>query len=779
MSAVEVEVYDKVYRLEERDGKYVLHIGNKRVEAETVEELAQKALPLILHECGDKCSGLEEQVRSELLTSLQDAAERLPSALYQALVRKWKAAYRHVDVIRVDSDKVWLYAHDNEVMIVKEYAIRKGGVGAGKLVYCGPVIVQTPRGYFLFVRNKLAAIVEDVASMAEVLANVAKNARPCYDVDIDDEVAVKVPMQKTAAVYVALRTRFTSTLTGTVDWYNGRDLMGLLRTTLGEYAARAFKLREDVLRKYYGENYYSALATESLYVAAALVHVMKRASKTAVNSWIYVYGPAGLGKSILMRNLTEMWCSTEECEYNYMPYVAGAMNENRLRNALDIEGPPFAADEQNRESVVKLLNMLGSATSDLIGVHASKYGKGFGAVFKVRRAVFIVTNVPASDVLTKVDASLRDAVKRRLVVITWSHRRLDKEAARALIEELRENTVGVLDFVSSVYRRCEDELASASDTLELAKAFWRCASKVYRVDFGERIKALEWVESIQGEEKAQREFDEVHELWTAVKSYYKTADDKEALLKLLDDVTAVAYTHDEGERWDGLFRVICGRSVNVSADNPSIAEVFLDIYQCLYNIQFNSMEEVERYMRRADVELVKKITELRLAGKYPWIVAPSWLVAHKKREVAGVSGISDRRRNIRRYDLFPHLFKLIFVESKEDEESKEERREGLTNEQETLSNTGNTSNTGGSSYISFSLPAEASEGVESVTPSESAREFGVTGVTGVTQDSPGQSSTIIKNDEEYSKCVKETYRRHRDGGLDHAAALMEAIRQCL
>jgi len=779
MSAVEVEVYDRVYKLEERGDVLVLHIGNKHVKGATVEELAQKALPIILEECGDKCKGLEEEIKRELLTSLQDAVERLPSSIYQALITKWRKAYKHVGVIRVDNDKVWLYAHDGEGMIVKEYAIKKGGLSAGKLVYCGPVIVQTPAGYFIFVKNRLVAIVEDVATIADVLANAAKGAKPCYDVDIDEEVAVKVPIQKSSAAYIALRTTFTSTLTGTVDWRNGKDLMGLLRTTVGEFAARAFKLREDVLRKYYGENYYAALAVESLYVAAALVHVMKRASKTAVNSWIYVYGPAGLGKSILMRNLTEMWCSTEECEYGYMPYVAGSMNENRLRNALDIEGPPFVADEQSRESVIKLLNMLGSATSDLIGVHAARYGKGFGAIFKVRRAVFIVTNVPASDVLAKVDGSIRDAVKRRLVVIPWSHRKLDKETARALIEELRENTVGVLDFVSSVFRRCEEELAKASDTLELAKIFWQCASKLYKMDYSERIKALEWVESVQQEEKVQREFDEVSELWSVVKMYYKTADDKEALLKLLDDVTAVTYTHDDGERWNNLFRAICGRSVEVSVDDPSIARVFLDIYECLYNIQFNSLEEVERYMRKTDVELVKKIAELRLAGRYPWLVAPSWLIPHKKREVAGVVGVHDRHRNVRRYDLFPQLFKLIFTESKEDEESKVDRREDFTNEQANVGTTGTTGTTGGSSYNSFNEPASLSEGVESVSPNEIVRESGGTGGTGDTQNSSGQTSTIIKNEEEYSKCVKETYKRYIEKGMDHASALYHTIRECL
>jgi len=779
--SVELELYGTKATLEKRGGRYVLRLGDAEYEANTVEELAVMAKDKVVELCGAKCKGAEDVVEAFLRSELKLAAEDLRDVWRASLVDRWGGKYEEVDVVRVEADKVWVYAHDYKRMIIKEYMlnIEDNKVSLrGKLVYCGPVVIKSPRGYYIFTEGRLTDVVEDLSVVQDVMIHRIGYVDSCYDADVGEEVATKIPTQKAQAVLVAARTPFYTYADGTIDWSAGKDLMAVLREGEAYSAARALKAREEVLRKYYGENYYPALATESLYIAASLIHVMKKASRTAVAHWVYVYGAAGLGKSVLAKNLVEMWCTTEECEEVYMPYVAGPLNENRLRNAVDLEGPAFVADEQDRDAVVKLLKMLGSATSDIIGVHAARYGKGFGAVFKVRRGILIITNVPASDAVSKVDAAIREAVKRRLLIVPWSAQKLDKDAARQLIQELRENTVGALKFVSAIYNKC-DKLTEAADLLELAKAFWECASKIFNVDYSERLRALEWVETIQSEEKVQSDFGELEELWAAVKSYYRVSDDKEALLMLLNDSSVVEYTRDAGDRWNALFRRVCGRGVE--SNNPT--EAFADIATCLYNIHIESMDAAEKLLRRIDVELLKKITELKAAGKYPWLKAPSWLIPHRRREVAGVVAVVDRHKgNIRRYDLFPDIFVRIFVESQEEEGLGESSAASLTNEQAELGNTGNTGNTSNSQQISSTLSEGHGERVEISSAGEetqNSQNSGVTGVTRVTQISPGQMTSTNKNEEEYSRCVKEAYKRYTEQGLPREKAIYQAIRECL
>jgi len=315
-----------------------------------------------------------------------------------------------------------------------------------------------------------------------------------------------------------------------------------------------------------------------------------------------------------------------------------------------------------------------------------------------------------------------------------------------------------------------------ADLLELAKAFWECASKIFNVDYSERLKALEWVESIQREEKVQSDYGELEELWAAVKAYYRVSDDKEALLMLLSDSSVVEYTRDVGDRWNALFRRICGRGVD--SNNPT--EAFADIATCLYNIHIESMDAAERLLRRIDVELLKKITELKTAGKYPWMKAPSWLIPHRRREVAGVVAVVDRHKgNIRRYDLFPDIFVRIFVESQEEEELGESSAASLTNEQAELGNTGNTGNTSNSQETYFNSHSVNGERVESETANVNLEVPGVTRVTRVTQISPGQMTNTNKSEEEHAKCVKEAYKRYIEQGLPWEKAVHEAIRECL
>jgi len=698
------DLYGISLELRRKRGGYILRVGDDEVKGRNVEELTKAALPHFLERCGERCRDAEDVVESYLKGKLKMAIEEMRNAWYDDLVAKWREHYDEVEVVRVDTDKAWLYAintrHDGSVMIVKEYTVRNGVAKPSRLVYCGPAIVRTPRGYYIISRGRVVGEVEDQANMPEAMAQFAGGE--CHDVDLDTSIAAKVPAHRHEAVHIVARLPFRWAKTGTIDWEQGYDLRGLLRAGNPDDAAQKLKAREEILKRRYRQNYYPALAMESIYIASALVHVMKQHSKTAVANWVYVYGAAGIGKSILAHNLKEMWCETEDCEDVYMLYVAGPMNENRLRNAVDIEGPPFIADEQNRESVAKLLGILGSATSDSIGVHASRYGKGFGAIFKVRRSVLIISNVPASDAVAKVDAAIREAVKRRLLVIPWIAQRMDRDTARQLLQELRENTPPILGFISRVYARCKDKLATAANTLELSQIFWACASEVFGIDFGERIKAIKWVESVQQEETAQREVDELDELWATVKAHYRVSDDKEALLALLSDSTVTEYTRDSEERWNQLFRGICGQGIDVN--NPR--ELAPEVAQCLYNLDIHSLEEARELLGQVDVDLIKKIAELKAAGRYPWIKAPSWLVPHKRREVAGVTHVRDPVRNVYRYDLFPFFFKMLFVEREESQEggntsqsgneSKEELRENVDVSQNESDTTLTTFTTGGS-----------------------------------------------------------------------------------
>jgi len=708
-----------------RRGGYVLYVDGVEVEGRDVEELAKAALPHVLEKCGERCRRAEDVVESMLRGQLKIALERLSEAWADDLVAKWRERYELVDVVRVDGDKAWLYAanihRDDSVMIVKEYAIRNGVAIPGRLVYCGPAIVHASKGYYVMSRGRLVGVVEDQAYMHDALAQYAGGE--CYDVDLNTVVAAKVPAHKHDAVHIAARLPFKLALNGTIDWEQGRDLRGLLRTGNPDDAVQKLKEREKILKKYYRQNYYPALAMESIYIASALVHVMKQRSKTAVANWVYAYGAAGIGKSILAHNLKEMWCETEDCEDVYMLYVAGPLNENRLRNAVDVEGPPFIADEQNRESVVKLLGMLGSATSDRIGAHASRYGKGFGAIFKVRRGILIISNVPASDAVAKVDAAIREAVKRRLLVIPWAAQRMDRDTARQLLQELREFTPPILGFVSRVYARCKDKLATAANTLELSQIFWQCAMEIYGVDYSERLKALEWLASVQQEETAQREVDELAELWASVKAHYRVDNDKETLLQLLNDSTVVEYTRDSGERWNNIFRTVCGQGIDVN--NPR--ELAPEVARCLYNLDVHSLEEARELLSQVDVDLVKKITELKASGRYPWIKAPSWLVPHKRREVAGVVHVRDPIRNVYRYDLFPLLFNMLFVEREESQEggdisqsgneSKEEWREDVDASQNESVTTFTTFTTGGSNNTNENSKGESAFNSPPSTPS--------------------------------------------------------------
>jgi len=664
-----------------RRGGYALRInGEVEVEGPTVAELAKAALPAVLEKCGERCRGAGVVVESMLRSYLKMALERLSEAWYDDLVARWREHYDEVDVVLIDSSKAWLYAmrlrHGGEsVMVVKEYLLRNGMAIPKRLVYCGPAIVRTPRGYYIFRDGCLADIVVDPKHIYETMMEHARGK--CYDVDVGLEVAIKIPAHRHEAVHVAGRLPFQRWFTGTIDWAQGIDLRCLMRTGNPEETAQMLKRREEILRKYYRPNYYPALAVESLHIAGSLAFLMRVKSSTSVLNIVYVYGAAGIGKSVLAHNLAQMWCRNAECKREYMPYNPGVLNETRLRNALDIEGPTFIADEQREKSVKELLNMLAAATSDISGMHAARYGGGVGYVFEVRRPVIVISNIPFSDAITGIPQAMREAVKRRALVIPWVAQPIDNDVAEKLINELEGATPPILVFVSHIYLKCRDRLAPSANFLEFAKAFWKCVSEVYGIDFSERLRALEWVESVQAEEVGRREVDELAELWTTIKAHYRTNDDREALLMLLKDGDVVVYTRDVGDRWGYLFRRICGQALDTTNEWQTLA---IDVARCLYGIDVKSVDELEQFLGRIDVELVKKIAELKSAGKYPWIKAPSWAIPHKKRRVADVEGVHDAKSGVRRYDLIPQIFERLFVESEEGESEGASRESDVTSQ---------------------------------------------------------------------------------------------------
>jgi len=346
--------------------------------------------------------------------------------------------------------------------------------------------------------------------------------------------------------------------------------------------------------------------------------------------------------------------------------------------------------------------------------------------------------------------------------------------------------------VQRVYLACKNKLSNAPNYLKYGITFWQCASEVYGIDYSERIKALEWLASVQEAEKAQHEADALEELWASVKAHYRVYDDKKALLQMLNDVMVVVYTRDTADRWGKVFRAICGQSLDTVKE---VHALVVEVAKCLYNIDVQSVEEVERLLGGADVELIKKIAELKAAGIYPWVKAPSWLISQTHRVVAGVPGVPDLRRKddetksnkvnvdeakndknnndknnkdnksktgktVYRYDLFPLFLKLIFAEHQEEPEGKDEF---LTMSSENLCHTCHTGHTGGeynterdsapnseentASSTSAELKetrrensAEAKEGSAQDTLSN-IPETGMTRMTRMTQNSPGHASS--------------------------------------
>jgi len=768
---IEFDVYGVKVRLYFKKGKYTLLIGNDgevkaEVDGRTPEELARAALPFILERCGDKCRGVA--VADFVLGEIRLAIQEVQSSWYVELTNKWKGYYDEVEVVRTD-EKLWLYAakfSGRSNMIVKEYQPQDGAIVPSRVVYCGPAMFKTKSGEFFILKNGCLAEIATQEVIHDVLMKHASGS--CYDVDIGAEVATKVPAHRHESVHLAARLPFERDITNTIDWEEGRDWRCLLRTGNPLETARVLKEREELLRKFYGQNYYAALAIESLYIPSPLAFLMREdIISTAVLSIIYAYGPASVGKSLLARSMAAMWCVTKPCRREYFPYTAGIMNENRIRNALDLEGPAFIADEQPLKKVIEILDLFFIATSDEGGVHAAKYGKGFGYRFDVKRPLFIITNAPFSDAIRGISPTNRDAAKRRTIVVPWVEHKIDEKTGEQLRNELKKYTPPVFNFVQQVYAKCKDKLASAPNYLEYGKTFWNCASEVYGIDFGERIRALEWLASVQEAEKAQQETDALEELWATVKAHYRADNDKRALVQLLNDAMATVYTRDTRNKWGEVFRAICGQSLDTVTEAHALV---VEVAKCLYNIDFQSVEEVERLLGDADVELVKKIASLKAAGVYPWIRSSNWLIPQSSRAVAGIKGVPDPTRKdekgktIYRYDLFPLFLKLIFAEHQEEPEGK---GEGQTMSSENLAHTFNTFHTGGEHSMGVnsapssgqnsadSSSAELKEPRRENSPSSMAQsgetsaqeltlstlEPGMKGIKRMSQISPGHTSS--------------------------------------
>jgi len=768
---IEFDVYGVKVRLHFKKGKYTLLIGNDgevkaEVDGRTPEELARAALPFILERCGDKCRGVA--VADFVLSEIRLAIQEMQSSWYVELVSKWKGYYDEVEVVRTD-EKLWLYTakfSGRSNMIVKEYQPQDGVIVPSRVVYCGPAMFKTKSGEFYILKNGCLVEIATQEVIHDVLMKHAGGS--CYDVDIGAEVATKVPAHRHESVHLAARLPFERDISNTIDWEEGRDWKCLLRTGDPEETARVLKKREEVLKKYYGPNYYAALAIESLYIPSALAWLMREdLISTAVLYAVYAYGPAGVGKSLLARSLAAMWCSTRRCKQEYFLYTAGPMNENRVRNALDLEGPAFVADEQPLKKVVELLNMFFAATSDEGGAHAARYGRGFGYRFEVRRPLMIITNSPYEEAIREVAQANREAAKRRTLVVPWADHKIDDATGEQLRQELAAHTPPVFNFVQRVYLACKNRLSNASNYLKFGITFWQCASEVYKIDYSERIRALEWLASVQDAEKAQHETDALEELWATVKAHYRADNDKRALLQLLNDAMVVVYTRDTRNKWEEVFRAICGQSLDTVTEAHALV---VEVAKCLYNIDFQSVEEVERLLGDADVELVKKIASLKAAGVYPWIRSSNWLIPQSSRAVAGVKGVPDPTRKdekgktIYRYDLFPLFLKLIFAEHQEEPESKGESQ---TMSSENLVHTFNTFHTGGEHSMGVSSApsggqnsadsssAELKEPRQENSPSSTAQsgetsaqeltlntlEPGMKGIKRMSQISPGHTSS--------------------------------------
>jgi len=148
------------------------------------------------------------------------------------------------------------------------------------------------------------------------------------------------------------------------------------------------------------------------------------------------------------------------------------------------------------------------------------------------------------------------------------------------------------------------------------------------------------------------------------------------------------------------------------------------VARCLYNVDVD-VNTADTVLNRADVELVKKIVALVVSGRYPWIKAPSWLIPHKKREVAGVPHVRDRHRNIYRYDLVAEFLVMLY-KGKEEEGEGESTASPFTSEQENVDTTSTTGTTWSFENTISTLPTYNVERVESVSAHENLGETGST-----------------------------------------------------
>ncbi len=95
--------------------------------------------------------------------------------------------------------------------------------------------------------------------------------------------------------------------------------------------------------------------------------------------------------------------------------------QERLRNLLNINMAPLFLDEVMSKGFLTLSDTILSIATEVgeVGLHASKSGIGFSAVFKSLRPLIINTNLPPGKIIEILGKEEIDAYSRRILIVNW------------------------------------------------------------------------------------------------------------------------------------------------------------------------------------------------------------------------------------------------------------------------------------------------------------------------------------------------------------------------
>jgi len=249
-------------------------------------------------------------------------------------------------------------------------------------------------------------------------------------------------------------------------------------------------------RENYNENLVYVLANMAFSMAKVFTPAVRMQKDIFEDRIVINTGKKRVGKSTAQKSII----SALGLIHNEVRFLGDnpIKTQERLRNLLNINMAPLFLDELMTRGFQTIADMILASVTEasIIGLHASRVGRGFSDVFYSMRSIIISTNLPQGKIIEILGRENIDAYSRRILIMHWKDQKTKAKAPFTTESHLMGCLIELWNNPD-----IRNELLKANNIFELAMIILKHFFLLYGVDTQPYQEALAKVynEYVEGE----------------------------------------------------------------------------------------------------------------------------------------------------------------------------------------------------------------------------------------------------------------------------------------